>query len=158
MRKLMLIFVLVTAVACKAQVVKQDLYIFTDRNPVREVSDGTSAYQKFDIDFDATCSSKVVNIAVNDSGSLEKNIKVKATANKIVSLVYKNQSGDNNPRQINRGNIVNFLTYDEILCNLDIEKFMQITSRFNIYLVQGERNSDTVFLAKKVTLERYRGM
>ncbi|HEU4496160.1 MAG TPA: hypothetical protein VFR70_03840 [Flavobacterium sp.] len=159
MKKVMIFFAFINMLACKAQNIEHSLFIFTDKNPVREISDGSFVYQKFDIDFEPICNSKIVDIKVNKNGILEKNIKVKATTNKIVSLIYKNQNADNNnSRQVNQDDIVNFLTYDEIICNLDIEEFMKIASKFNIYIIQGERNSTRIYLAKKVTLERHSGM
>jgi hypothetical protein len=158
MKKLLIYFAFINALMCSAQGPKQDLYIFTNQKPIIDVNNKSFVFQKFNLDFDSRCNGTTLNVIINEIGNLEKNIKMKATTNKIVSLIYTNENAINNGLNINREKIINFLTYDEIICNLDIEKFMNIISEFNVYLINNERNNDSYYLAKKVTVERYPGM
>ncbi|HEX8577876.1 MAG TPA: hypothetical protein VF677_16445, partial [Flavobacterium sp.] len=135
MKKLLIYLTFISALMCNAQGAKQDLYIFVNQKPTIEVNNESLVFQKFNLDFDSRCNGTTINLMINELGNLEKNIKVKGTTNRIVSLIYKNKNKDNNALNVNREKIVNFLTYDEIICNLNIEKFMDIVLKFNVYLI-----------------------
>ena len=158
MRKLLIYLALINTLICNAQGAKQDLYIFVNQKPIIEVNNKSFVFQKFNLDFDSKCNGTTINFVINELGNLEKSIKVKGTTNKIVSLIYKNENADNNALNVNREKIVNFLTDDEIICNLNIEKFIDIVLKFNLYIINNERNNNSYYLAKKVIIERYPGM
>lgn len=158
MKNLYLIFLFLNFTNCLSQEIKQNLYIFINQKPISEVANDTILYQTFEINFETKFNTTEIELKVNEAGNLENKIMVKATSNKLIIFTYINKKSGNNPILINKKDILNYLNYNDIICCIKFENFMQTLSKFNVYIINDETNNSYYYLAKKVTVEKYSGL
>lgn len=156
-KTLNIIFLFFISINSFSQKEKKDLYLFIPEKPVYEISNDTIIFQQFKIDFESKNSVKNI-VFIDDKGNLAKKINLKGTSNKVLNLIYKNVNSRNNPIVVIEKDIGNYLTLDAIIYQTDFENFIEILNNFNVYLINSKENTDRYYIAKKVFIEKRRGL
>ncbi|WP_445457313.1 hypothetical protein [Flavobacterium sp. HNIBRBA15423] len=143
---------------CYSQKGVKEIYLFIDKNPVVEVKNDTLLFQKFVIDFNENSKNKEINLSIDKERTLIKSFKIKPSNNRNLNLVYRNEKNHNIPIIVQKKDIKNVLFYNEIIESMNSENFSEIVSKFDLYLIEKDKDDKEYFIAKKVVLEKLSGL
>ncbi len=158
MKKLLLLFLILNFTNCFSQDSKQNLFLFINQKPISEVINDSLTYQTFEINFDTKGNTTEMELKVNKNGNLENKIRVKGASSDIVIFKYLNKKSNNDPVLIKKKDVLNYLNYEDIVCCIKIGNFLETLSKFNVYIINAEPNSNQYYMAKKVSFEKYIGL
>ncbi|MFT6749770.1 MAG: hypothetical protein ACJAQ1_001725 [Flavobacterium sp.] len=150
---LLLIFVITS---CFSQIEQKNLYIFHSNEPdffTTKSNDSLINLEIYHINFDLK-KQRNYELKMNQDGNLIKSISLKGFSDIVFKFTYFNNNNNNSPQLIFKKNIVNALTYKEIIENISSENFKEIIKNFkNIYLINSKDIYENYFISKKVIVE-----
>ncbi len=90
---------------------------------------------------------------INEDQKLSKRIFSKSRKSKIIELVYKSVRGNNPQIMINEDQVVNLLTYKEMLYAKNFDNLISVIKSFDrIFISNMDNKSNDLMIVEKVTL------
>lgn len=127
----------------------ENLYIENSFFPKNKTIDANKIIESYLLEIGSLCNEKKnIKFEVLPNGKLIRNIVMTGKPLPTVKVIYTNIDGNNKPVKIDKINMQNFITSEE-LKNSSIDNFLWIVSQFkNVYIINSENE------AKKVQIER----
>ncbi|HEX9981280.1 MAG TPA: hypothetical protein VGB50_12020 [Flavobacterium sp.] len=156
MKKLLIVISLLAIVEVLAQNSHPALYIFlTPESEAKSsvASDDAVVLETYFLDFSK--SDRILyKLSMSSANVLNKNVTVKGGRSKLFVIKYLNEKGNNLPFIVSKKDIINSLTWEEIIYKTEPNNFAEILNAFKVvYLISAPSLAENYFIAKKVTIE-----
>lgn len=127
----------------------ENLYIEVPLTANYQILDKNTIVESYLIEIGSLCNDKKnIKFEVLSGGILSRKISVVGKSLPTIKITYTNKDSNNKPVKINKTNIQNFITYEE-LKNSSIDNLFWVISQFkNVYILNNKSE------AKKVQIEQ----
>ncbi len=127
----------------------ENIYIEVPFNAKYQTLDKNTIIESYLIEIGSSCEDKKnIKFEVLSDGKLSKNISLTGKSLPTIKVTYTNKDGNNKVVKINKSNVENFISYEELKSS-SLNNLLWVISQFkNVYILNNKNE------AKKVQIEQ----
>lgn len=153
------IIISLLSITSYAQSLKKDLYIFLETKPQFESKNDTTIIEKYILTYKTPCDGIKYDLSITTEGNLKIEKLISGSPGPSVGFTYINENSKNDPIIIYKNNMTNKLIFNEVRCSVSYKQFVEISKKFNIFIVnEKDYSNNEYYLAKKVSFEAIGGL